>query len=36
MAIIRDRERALTVFAALVPLAISVAFALAELITGNL
>jgi len=35
VAIIRDRERALTVFAALVPVAIAVAFVLAELITGN-
>jgi hypothetical protein len=35
MAIIHDRERAVTVFAALVPLAIGVAFVLAELITGN-
>ncbi len=35
MAIIRDRERAPTVFAALVPLAIAVAFVLAEVITGN-
>ena len=35
MAIIRHRERAVTVFAALVPLAIGVAFVLAELISGN-
>ena len=35
MAIIRERERAVTVFAALVPLAIAVAFVLAELISGN-
>jgi hypothetical protein len=35
MAIVRDRERAVTVFAALLPLAIAVAFVLAELITGN-
>jgi hypothetical protein len=35
MAIIRERERAMTVFAALVPLAIAVAFVLAELISGN-
>ena len=35
LAIIRDHERALTVFAALVPLAIAVAFVLAEVITGN-
>lgn len=34
-AIVRDRERAVTVFAALAPLAIAVAFVLAELITGN-
>ena len=33
-AVVRDRERAVTVFAALVPLAIAVAFALAELIGG--
>ena len=35
LAIIRDHERAPTVFAALVPLAIAVAFVLAEVITGN-
>jgi hypothetical protein len=35
MAIIRDRERALTVFVALAPLVIAVAFLLVELITGN-
>jgi hypothetical protein len=35
MAIIRERERAVTVFAALVPLAIAVAVVLAELISGN-
>ena len=33
-AIVRDRERAATVFAAFVPLAVAVAFVLAELITG--
>jgi hypothetical protein len=36
MAIIRDRDRAVTVFAALVPLAVAVAFVLTEVITGNL
>ena len=35
IAIVRHRERAVTVFAALVPLAIAVAFVLAELISGN-
>jgi hypothetical protein len=35
MAVIRHRERALTVFVALVPLAIAVAFPLVELISGN-
>lgn len=35
VAIIRDRERALTVFAALLPAAIAVAIVLAEWITGN-
>ena len=35
MAIVRDRERAVTVFAALAPLVIAVAFALAELISGS-
>ena len=35
MAVIRDRERAVTVFAALLPLVVGVAFVLAELITGN-
>jgi hypothetical protein len=35
IAIVRDRERAVIVFAALVPLAIAVAFVLAELISGN-
>jgi hypothetical protein len=35
MAIIRERERAVTVFAALVPLAIAVAVVLAEVIGGN-
>ena len=35
MAIVRDRERAVTVFAALAPLAIALAFVLAESITGN-
>ena len=34
-AIIRKRERALTVFVALVPLVIAVAFLLVELISGN-
>jgi hypothetical protein len=35
MATIRDRERALTVFVALAPLVIGVAFLLVELISGN-
>ena len=35
MAIIRDRERALTVFVALLPLVIAVAFLLVELISGK-
>ena len=35
MAIIRHRERALTVFVALVPLVIAVAFLLVELISGT-
>jgi hypothetical protein len=35
MAIVRDRERAVTVFAALLPVAIAVAFVFVELITGN-
>jgi hypothetical protein len=35
MAIVRDRERALTVFVALVPLAVAVAFLLVELISGT-
>lgn len=35
VAIVRDDERAVTVFAALVPVAMAVAFALAELISGN-
>jgi hypothetical protein len=35
LAIIRDRERALTVFAALLPLVVGVAFVLAELISGS-
>jgi cyanate permease len=35
MAIIRDRERAVTVFAALVPLVVGVGFVLVELISGN-
>jgi hypothetical protein len=35
VAIIRDRERALTVFVALAPLVIAVAFLLVELISGN-
>lgn len=35
VAIIRDRERGVTVFAALIPLAIAVLFLFAELITGT-
>ena len=35
VAIVRDRERALSVFAALAPLVIGVAFVLAESISGN-
>ena len=35
MAIVRSRERAVSVFAAFVPLVIGVAFLLTELITGN-
>lgn len=35
MAVVRDRERAVTVFAAVVPLVIAVAFVLAELVSGN-
>ena len=35
VSIIRDRERAVTVIAAAVPLVIAVAFLLAELISGN-
>lgn len=35
VAIIRDREHALTVFAAVVPFAIAVGFVLAESISGN-
>jgi hypothetical protein len=35
MAIIRDRERAVTVVAALMPLAVGVGFVLAQLIGGN-
>jgi hypothetical protein len=35
VAIVRDRERAVTVFAAVAPLFIAVAFVLAELIGGN-
>jgi hypothetical protein len=35
MAVVRDRERAVSVFAAVVPLIIAVAFVLAELISGN-
>lgn len=35
MAIVRDRERAVSVFAALVPLAIAVAFVVAEVISGS-
>ena len=34
MAVVRSRERAVTVFAALVPLIVAVAFVLAELIAG--
>lgn len=34
-AIVRDHERALTVFAAAIPVAIAVAFVLTELITGT-
>ena len=34
-AIVRGRERAVSVFAALAPLAVAVAFVLAELITGK-
>lgn len=36
VAVMRDRERAVTVVAALVPLLIAVGFTLAELITGGL
>lgn len=36
VAIVRDRERAVTVFAALAPLVAAVAFVLAESISGNL
>jgi hypothetical protein len=36
VAIVRDRERAVTVFAALVPLAIAVGFGLAELMASTL
>ena len=35
MAVIRDRERALTVLVALVPLVIAVAFLLVGLTSGN-
>lgn len=35
MAIVRERERALTVFLALVPLVIAVAFVLVQLISGT-
>jgi hypothetical protein len=35
IAIVRDRERAVTVFAALAPLAIGLGFLLAQLITGS-
>ena len=35
VAIVRDRERALTLLLALVPLVIAVAFLLVELISGN-
>lgn len=35
LAIVRDRERAVIVVAALIPLAIAVAFVLAEAISGN-
>jgi hypothetical protein len=34
-AIVRDRERAVTVFAAVAPLAIAVAFVLVEVLVGN-
>jgi hypothetical protein len=34
-AIVRDRERGVTVFAALVPVAVAIAFVLAEVIGGN-
>lgn len=34
-AVVRDRERAVTVFAALLPLVIAVAFVLTELLTGT-
>jgi hypothetical protein len=34
MAIIRDRERAVAVFAAFLPLAVGVGFVLVELISG--
>ena len=34
LAIIRDRERAVTLFAAVLPLVVAVAFVLVELITG--
>jgi hypothetical protein len=36
VAVVRDRERAVTVFAALVPLAIAFAFGLAQLIASTL
>lgn len=35
IAVVRDRERAVIVFAALAPLVIALAFGLAELISGN-
>ena len=35
LAIVRDRDRAVLVFAALVPLVVAVAFVLAELISGS-
>ena len=34
VAVVRDRERAVTVFAAIVPFVVAVAFVLAELIAG--
>jgi hypothetical protein len=35
LAVVRDRERGLAVFAAVVPLAIAVAFVVAQLVSGN-